>query len=415
MHSLFKGVFLFIGLVALASCSPAPNPKCQRDTVQEAKKTERALANFAVNLFKNITAQQRQDDKNRVISPVSVALALAMLENGANGETRKQLQQQLTENGATDEVLSVYRALEKNLRIHEQKTRLEIANGIFHDKQTQLKQEYQQSTKQCMEAEVREEDFKNQLEQTRQQINKFIADKTENKIRELFKKDALKKDDRVVLANAIYMKAAWEETFNKQQTKQGQFYRQGRQQDPQNVQFMHAEGERRHSQDDKLQVVELKYEKAQLSMYVILPKQRDGLKELEQRLTGEQLRQIISRLSTRKVQIQLPKFSTRSPQDLKEPLSRMGLQHLFTNQADLSRLSEEKIEISQVIHEAYIKVDEDGTEAAAATGVAASTMAFNNEEPAQFIADHPFLYAIVHNPTGAVVFIGKVNEVQADE
>jgi len=415
MHSLFKGVFLFIGLVALASCSPAPNPKCQRDTVQEAKKTERALADFAVNLFKNITAQQRQDDKNRVISPVSIALALAMLENGANGETRKQLQQQLTENGATDEVLSVYRALEKNLRIHEQKTRLEIANGIFHDKQTQLKQEYQQSTQQCLEAEVREEDFKNQLEQTRQQINKFIADKTENKIRELFKRDALKKDDRVVLANAIYMKAAWEQTFNKQQTKQGQFYRQGRQEDPQNVQFMHAEGQRRHSQDDKLQVVELKYEKAQLSMYVILPKQRDGLKELEQRLTGEQLRSIISRMSTRKVQIQLPKFSTRSPQDLKEPLSRMGMQHLFTNQADLSRLSEEKIEISQVVHEAYIKVDEDGTEAAAATGIAGETMSHTNEEPAQFIADHPFLYTIVHNPTGAVVFIGKVNEVQADE
>jgi len=136
---------------------------------------------------------------------------------------------------------------------------------------------------------------------------------------------------------------------------------------------------------------------------------------LEQRLTGEQLRSIISRLSSRKVQIQLPKFSTRSPQDLKEPLSRMGLQHLFTNQADLSRLSEEKIEISQVIHEAYIKVDEDGTEAAAATGIAAAGMSHTNEEPAQFIADHPFLYTIVHNPTGAVVFIGKVNEVQADE
>jgi len=414
MHSLFKGVFLFIGLVALASCSPAPNPRCQRDTLEEAKKTERALADFAVNLFKNITAQQREDDNNRVISPVSVALALALLENGANGETRKQLQIQLTENGATDEVLSVYRALEKNLEIRDQKTRLQVANAIFHDKQAQLKQDYQQSTEQCLEAKVQEQDFKQQLDQARQQINKYIADRTENKIPELFKQGALEKNTQVVLANAIYMKAAWERAFNKQQTKQGQFYRKGREQDPQTVQFMNTQGQYRHSQDDKLQVVELKYEKAHLSMYVLLPKQRDGLKELEQRLTGEQLRQIISRLETRQVQIQLPKFSTRSPQDLKQPLTKMGLQQLFTNQADLSRLSDQKIQIAQAIHEAYIRIDEDGTEAAAATAISGlNAMAPSPSTP--FVADHPFLYTIVHNPTGAVVFIGKVNEVQADE
>jgi serpin B len=416
MHSLFKGVFLFIGLVALASCVPAPNPKCQRDTVEEARKTERALADFAVNLYKNITAQQRQEDKNQVLSPVSVALALALLENGANGETRKQLQIQLTENGATDEVLSVYRALEKNLEIRDQKTRLQIANAIFHDKQAQLKQEYTQSSQDCLEAKVQEQDFKQQLEQARQQINKYIADRTENKITELFKKNVLNTNTQVVLANAIYMKAAWQRAFKKQDTKQGKFYRQGQQQDPQDVQFMRADGQYRHSQDDKLQVVELKYEKNQLSMYVLLPKQRDGIKELEQRLTGEQLRSIISRLQTRQVQIQLPKFSIRSPQDLKQPLSKMGLQNLFTTQADLSRLSEEKIQISQAIHEAYIRIDEDGTEAAAATGIAGLNAAVpSREDPTPFVADHPFLYTIVHNPTGAVVFIGRVNEVQADE
>jgi len=415
MHSLFKGV-AFIALVALVSCSPTSNPKCQRDTLEEAKKTEQALADFAINLYKNISAQQQrsEQDKNQIISPVSVALALALLENGADGQIRKQLQQQLTENGATDEVLSVYRALEKNLDIHDQNTRLQIANSIFHDKQVQLKQEYQQSTQQCLEAQVQEEDFKNQLEQARQQINKYIAGKTENKIPELFKQGVLQADSKIVLANAVYMKAQWQRAFNKTQTKQGQFYRQGK--EAQNVQFMHAEGEYRHSQDDKLQVVQLNYEKAQLSMYVILPKQRDGLKELEQHLTGDQLRQIQRNLQNRKVQIQLPRFQTRSPQSLKPALSKMGLNNLFTSQADLSRLSDQKLEVSRVIHEAYINVDENGTEAAAATGIAVvNAMAPSREDPTPFVADHPFLYTIVHNPTGAVVFIGRVNEIQADE
>jgi serpin B len=383
--------------------------------LEEAQKAERALADFAVNLYKNISAQQEREDKNEIVSPISVALALALLEAGADGNTRHQLQQQLTENGATDDVLSVYRALEQQLRIQDEHTRLQIANGVFHDKQVHLKQEYQQAAQQCLDAQIQEEDFEHQLEQTRQHINKFIADKTENKIPELFKKDSLRENNKIVLANAVYLKAAWQHAFNKQQTKQQPFYRQGRQQDPQNVLFMQADGQYRHSQDEQMQVVEMKYEKEQLSMYVLLPKQRDGLKQLEQQLSGDRLRSIMRQLQNKQVHIQMPKFSARSPHDLKQSLSRMGLSNLFTS-PDLSRLSEEKLRIGQAIHEAYIKIDEQGTEAAAATGIAIEKAnAVFNDEPTQFVADHPFLYAIVHNPTGAVVFIGKVTEVQSDQ
>jgi serpin B len=156
------------------------------------------LADFAVNLYKNISAQQEREDKNEIVSPISVALALALLEAGADGNTRHQLQQQLTENGATDDVLSVYRALEQQLRIQDEHTRLQIANGVFHDKQVHLKQEYQQAAQQCLDAQIHEEDFEHQLEQTRQHINKFIADKTENKIPELFKKDSLQATNKIV-------------------------------------------------------------------------------------------------------------------------------------------------------------------------------------------------------------------------
>lgn len=415
MHSLFKGVFIF-ALTALVSCSPAPNPKCPTESLEEAKKTQRALADFAVNLYKNASAQASQQDKNKIVSPVSAALALAMLENGADGNTRKQIQKQLIDNGASDDVLSVYHALEKQLTINQAKTRLQIANALYHDQKSQLKQDYQQSTQQCLDAQVQDADFKNQLEQARQKINKFISDKTEHKISELFKQGVLTKDVEVVLANAIYMKAAFKQPFDKKDTKQAPFYHLGQQQDPQQVPFMKAEGQYRHVDDDKMQVVELKYDQADLSMNILLPKERDGLKEMEKQLTGDKLRSILNRLTSKKVQIQLPKFAIRSQSDLKSIMSKMGLGDLFGRQADLSRMSEEKLQISQAVHEAYIKVDEDGTEAAAATGmggVAAVVQLPGQSIP--FIADHPFLYTIVHNPTGAVVFMGKIDEVQQQQ
>jgi serpin B len=393
---------------------PAPNPKCPSDSLEEAKKAQRSLANFAVNLYKNASAAVQ--DKNQIVSPISVALALAMLENGAGGNTEMELEKQLIDSQASDDVLGVYRALEKQLTIDQDKTKLQLANGLFYDKEAHLKQDYQQSTQDCLDAQVQVQDFKNQLEQTRQNINKFIADKTDNKIPELFKAGVLSPSEEVVLTSAIYLKSTWEKAFSKSDTKQGVFYRLGQQQDQQQVPFMNAEGQYRHVDDEKLQVVELKYEKADLSFNVILPKQRDGLKDVEAQLSGDQLRSLLSRLEAKKVKVQLPKYGVRSPSDLKSILGKMGLADLFGRQADLSRMSQDLIQLTQAVHEAYIKIDEDGTEAAAATGIGgvAAVMPLPGDS-IPFVADHPFLYAIVHNPTGAVVFIGKINEITQQE
>jgi len=414
MHSLLKGVFLF-GLLVLGSCSPAPQ-KCQQQSREEAKKAERALADFALNIYKNASNDQEHQGKNQILSPISIALALALLENGANGQTQQEIRQQLLQNGASEEVLSVYGALQKQLEKDTSKAQLKITNAIIHDQKTNLKQEYQQSAKQCLEARAEEADFRNQPEEARRKINQYVSQATHQKIQELLKQGSLNKETRVVLANALYYKAAWEQTFNQQQTKQGTFYRQGRQEDRQQVQMMRNEGQHRHSENDKLQMVELRYDQADTSMYVILPKQRDGLKELEREMNGDRLRQLIQNLSNRRVEIQLPRFAARSNMDLKKVLSKMGVQRMFNDNADLSRMSDEKLKISQAVHEAYINVDEKGTEAAAATGFGANTLAML-QESTQFIADHPFMYTIVHNPTGAVVFIGRINEVQekADE
>lgn len=256
--------------------------------------------------------------------------------------------------------------------------------------------------------------MKNQLEQTRQKVNQWVSQKTQQKVPELFKKGSLNQDDKMVLANAIYFQASWQNAFNKAQTKQQTFYKNGRDQDKQQVQFMHETSQHRHAQEQDLQAVELAYNHQDLSMVVVLPKQRDGLKELEKRLTGKELRQIIQRMEQKQVQVQLPKFQIRSQIDLKQTLSKMGLESIFSQQANFDRMSQQALKVDNGVHEAYITVNENGTEAAAATGFAVNprAMPMPAVDPTSFVADHPFLYAVVHKQTGAIVFLGKVNSVE---
>jgi len=409
MHSLFKGVILIFGL-ALATCSPVP--LCPAATSEHQQQAQAALADFAVNLFKNVSAQD--ENKNQVMSPVSIALALAMLENGADAHTREQLKHALVGVSSSVDVLATYRAIQKQLRVHDEKTQLTVANGLFQDKDLKLKTSYVETTRDCLETEVdNHNDFAEHLEEARQNINKWVSQKTSEKIPELFKQGVLNEGDRMVLANAIYFKASWKSGFSKAQTKQSTFYRNGH--DQQNVQFMHETSDHRHVSLDDLDAVELAYTHPDLAMVVVLPKARDGLRNLEKRLTGKELRDIISRLQHRQVQVQLPKFTVRTPTNLKNVLSKMGLDHMFGNQADFSRMSESQLKVDSAIHEAYIDVNENGTEGAAATGVAIVGRMGHLEpiDPTSFVADHPFLYAVVHKQTNAIVFLGKVNSVES--
>jgi len=412
---LFKGLIVCYGLF-LASCNPVSFRTCpfigRTDPMDIAKDAQAALADFAVNLLKTVSTQD--DNKNQVASPVSITLALSMLENGADGKTRQELDRLLLESDYAD-VLKVYQNLQDVLQLDSEKVKLSIANGLFKQQDLKLKDTYLQTTEQCLGAEVQDADFQNQLEQTRQKINKFVADKTENKIPELFKQGVLHEDDKMVLANALYLNASWKTSFNKAQTKPDVFYKNG--QDKQTVQYMHVTSDYRHASLKDLDVLELAYSNPDLAMHVILPKQRDGLKDLETHLNGKELRDIISRVEQKRVQVQLPKFTIRSQIDLKDALTKLGLESIFGNDADFNRMSETPLKVSAAVHEAYIKINENGTEAAAATGFSINiqAMPIAPVDPTPFVADHPFLYAIVHKPTGAIVFLGKINSIEQQD
>lgn len=349
----FIRLALFSGLSLALS---APTDKCPASTsVEEAKKTEASLADLAVNFYKNVSAANR--DKNVVLSPVSVALGLALLESGASGETRNQIKRLLA--GASNEdVLATYRALQKQLSINDEKTKLSIANGMFPAKTFSVKPDYESTIRDCFQSEIKKMDFQQQLEQARQEINRWVGDKTSNKIPELFKAGVLTPDVVLVLANAIYFKGAWKNSFYPSNTKPGVFYRFGREQEPQTVQFMKQTGYFRRGSESNADVLEVSYDHPDLDMYILLPKAKDGLGAFEQDLTGEKLKGIISGVRPSQVQVQLPRFTIRLPVDLKDTLSNMGLGVIFSDAATFGRMSEAALKVSKAVHEAYINVSE---------------------------------------------------------
>jgi len=308
----------------------------------------------------------------------------------------------------------LYESLQRQLQVKGgDKAALTIANGFFYSDQLSVKPEFVNRTKQCFETQLEKAPFKADTEAARRQINQWVAEKTVQKIPELFKARTIDATTVSVLANAIYLKAPWLNKF--EQTENMPFYKHGR--EAQTVPFMVQEKRYSYAENDKVQLVELPYEGiAGLSFYVYLPKQRDGLKALDSVITPEQVQTLKSSATQKLVSLKLPKFTIRTPTDLKSVLEKLGIQKIFSNQADFSRLSDAQLKVSSAVHEAYIKINENGTEAAAATGFAIvpETAMLPPNPPVSFVADHPFAFSIVHKPTGAVIFLGRVTSIQQE-
>jgi serpin B len=210
-----------------------------------------------------------------------------------------------------------------------------------------------------------------------------------------------------ILANAIYFKAPWYETFPSALMTTSEFYRFGREEEEQSVEYLSNEDQYLYSQTSTVSIVGIPYKGQDFYMYIILPKKRDGLEEFEKTFTGSELMFLINRTTVREVEVRIPKFKIRTRVDLKPILISLGLNDMFRDRANFNRMTDAKVRVNSAAHEAFIEVNENGTEGAGATGLAMRPM---SARPISipFVADHPFLYAIVHQPTHAIIFAGKV-------
>ena len=346
---------------------------------------------------------------NLFFSPYSISAALAMAYAGARENTAKQMAEVL-HFGPQEQFHAAFGALQTAINEVQKagQVKLNVANSLWIQKDYALQDSFLDITGKHYGATPFIVDFVGATEPARQKINTWVEDKTQDKIKELIKPGVLDAMTRMVLANAIYFKGDWASQFKKSATQDEPFSVAPAK--TVSVPLMYQENDFGYRETSQYQALTMPYAGKALSMVVMLPKTADGLSALEADLTASH-RAVASRSGQRKVRVYLPRFKMTSEFGLGDTLISMGMTDAFDGgKADFSGMSGKKdLCISAVIHKAFVDVNEEGTEAAAATAVVMKRTAMAIEpEPAVFRADHPFLFLIRHDASGAILFMGRV-------
>jgi serpin B len=347
---------------------------------------------------------------NLFFSPYSISTALAMTYAGARGNTEKQMATALHFTLPGQRLHRTFGTLQKQL-VQGDKSRgyqLFLANALWGQKGEPVLKEFLDLNKNYYDAGLTLLDFVNETEKSRQIINNWVEEKTKEKIKEVIPPDGVNKLTVLVLTNAIYFKGEWQTKFEKKDTELADFSVSAN--DKVKINLMHVKEKFKYYKDEKLQIVELPYKDNELSMLVFLPKETEGIKELENTLTAETLNVLLSKMKPTKVDVYFPKFKMNwGTFSLNNTLAALGMPDAFIpEKADFTGINGKGgIWISDVFHQAFIEVNEKGTEAAAATGVVLS-LAERPELPLVFRADHPFIFIIKDNRTGSTLFMGRV-------
>ena len=365
---------------------------------------------FGFDLYQRL----RATPGNMVVSPASISTALSMTWGGARGETAAQMKRVMHLDGTPDEVMKTAGQLAQSLEDPSRTITFRIANQLFGEKAYTFEQAFLDKTKAAYGAPLELLDFKTAPEPSRVRINAWVEGETEKRIKDLIPKAAIKADTRLVLVNAIYFLGDWEQPFEKESTRPAAFFTSAS--DKKNVPMMNAAGGYKAVAKDGLKMLELPYKGGAMSMLLVLPDKVDGLDAVEKSLDAKKLDELGKSLTSQRASVSIPKFEVAPPSiPLAENLQALGMTDAFVRlKADFTGIAnppsvEERLYISQVFHKAFIKVDEKGTEAAAATAVVmAEAGAAPSEPPFQFKADHPFLFFIRDNASGLILFMGRV-------
>ena len=412
-------VLMVIVIMSLTACSQPASAgilQSEKPRVTEPQVSQGDLATlvdgnseFTFELYHTL----KDTGGNLFYSPYSISLALAMTFAGARGETERQMVDAMHFSLLQDRLHPAFNSLDIELASRgegakgkdEEGFRLNIVNAIWGQKDYEFLSEYLDILAENYGAGLRILDFVAAPEPSRITINDWVSDQTEGRIEDLIPQGAIDTLTRLVLTNAIYFNAAWQYPFNEEATVDGTFNLLDGAKITvpmmnQRESFGYAEGE-------TYQAVELPYDGNELSMVILLPK-AGQFEDFEGSLNYKTVEGIISDINRRQVSLQMPKFEFESEFSLKSVLANMGMPIAFSGDADFSGMTGNKdLSIDEVIHKAFVSVDEAGTEAAAATAVIMRLTAAP-EEPVAVTVDRPFIYLIRHIETGSILFIGRV-------
>ncbi len=406
-----RSVTIIIGLLlaslSLGGCGQVSAREMREATANVDKKLVSTGTNaFAFDLYGEQVKKDGQ--KNLMISPTSIAMALAMTINGAAGETEQAMAKVLHHEGMSlDELNQAYETLRISLTNPDPKVELSIANSIWMHQGVKFEPDFVKRTEKAFAAEVAELDYFSPSSVKR--VNDWVSKQTRGKIDKILEK----MEGVLTLVNAIYFNGEWSTPFKQEETQERPFHLLdgSEKQHP----MMSRTSSFRYYEDPKLQAIRLPYGSGRMAMYVLLPSSESSLVELQDHLDAASWESLLTQMNSRRGTIVLPRFQFEYDDDLKETLEGLGMAMAFDpDRADFSRARKseagERLYISKVIHKTMIEVNERGTEAAAATAVVVTPTSapMNPEQPFKMVVDRPFLFAIRDDHTGAILFLGSV-------
>jgi serpin B len=396
------------GELAVSSLNYDSQPNIPAETVHTLVQGN---TTFAFDLYQALNDQP----DNLFLSPYSISLALAMTYAGAASETERQMGDTLHFALPQDQLHSAFNQLTLTLLSRAEVPegdgfQLNIANALWGQRGYAFVQDYLDRLAQNYNAGIHLVDFVGQTEEARKIINDWVAEQTEEKIKNIIPDGALTTDTRLVLTNAIYFNAAWASPFQEQATQPETFTALDGSQS--STPMMRQTGYYPYASADGVITVEIPYVGGQLSMLLIMPPQ-DQFQAFESALDEVRLDELLTGLESTNIQLMLPTFEFESEFSLAQALSDLGMPIAFSSEADFSGIDgSQDLFLQDVLHKAYIAVDEEGTEAAAATAVIIGLTSIG-DEPIEVRFDHPFIFLIRDNETGTILFIGRLVNPQS--
>lgn len=421
----FYSSILLITATLMAACQPGPigggsgmllkSDKPRNQTVEINSEAANNLVTsnnqFAIDLYQKI----REQEGNIIYSPFSISMALAMVYGGARGTTAEQMAEvmHIPQNDA--QIHASFNWLDQTLESRaagpEGKKNsgfeLSIANSIWGQKGFAFRDEYLDLLAENYGAGLRATDFAADPNGSRQAINDWVSDETRKKIQDLLPEGSVTGDTRLVLANAIYFNAPWKDEFKKADTQDLPFYLLDGSQVV--VPMMYAKKNFGYAYGNGYSAITLPYRGDQVAMLIVLPDE-GNFRAFEEGLSAEVVSTIIGEMSYDEVMLTLPKFTFDTKLNLKDTLVSIGMVDAFDAQtADFSGIDGERdLVITDAVHKAFIDVNEEGTEAAAATGIIVGLTSFRPEN--MMLVDRPFLFAIYDKGTGSILFFGRITD-----
>jgi serpin B len=406
-----------LALALLAGCSDSTTeiPEVRSDLARDKQPSVTSTAfdtlvrgntAFAADLYRAV----RQTPGNLFMSPHSISIALAMTYAGSSATTATQIADTLHFALPAEQLHAAFNKLDLELASRAANAKgdtipfkLTTANAIFGQKDKRFEQPFLDTLARNYGAGVRVLDFESDPEGSRLTINDWVENKTNDKIKQLLPQGSITDLTRLVLTNAIYFSAAWDEPFSPSETASRPFQLAGGQ--TVSVPTLHQVHQRGYGAGEGYRAAELPYDGNKLSMVVVVP---DDLATFEASLDADRIESIVGSISTHSLDLTLPKFKFDAPLGLKEVLYSLGMVDAFTpGAADFSGIDGTRnLVITDVLHKGFISIDEKGTEAAAATAVIIGDT--SAPEPATLVVDKPFVFFIRDIPTGAILFVGRV-------